>query len=236
VAANSQNTEKGKLMRRQQLTQLLGTLVVATALVGLPTAAFALITGSAHDLRGDIADPTANTEICQVCHTPHNALDTGATDASPLWNHEVSAELAYTLYSSGTLDAVDVGQPDGISKLCLSCHDGSVALDNYGGATGGANTIDTIDARLDFDTDLSNDHPISFTYNTALNGADAGVHDPSTTGSGITANIDDDMLFGIGNDQMECASCHDVHDYEGNDYLLLVSNTNSVLCLTCHNK
>jgi len=222
-------------MRRQHLTQLIGTLVVAAALVGLPTAAFALISGSAHDLRTDIADPTGNNEICQVCHTPHNAVNTGAADANVLWNHEVST-ATYTFYTSGTLDATDVGQPDGISKLCLSCHDGQVAVDNYDGATGGTNTIDTFDPALDFDTDLTNDHPISFTYDTALSVADPGLEDPSSAASGIVAEIDVDLLFGIGNNQMECASCHDVHNFVPTTNLLVVTNTNSALCLTCHIK
>jgi predicted CXXCH cytochrome family protein len=220
-------------MRRQHLTQLLGTLAAA-ALIGFPTVAFAQgIIGSAHDM--DVLLTTPNNEICIVCHTPHNALD--PLVAAPLWNHEVSTELAYDLYSSDTFDGEPtIGQPQGASKLCLACHDGTVAVDNYGGVTTGLNTIDTIDTRLDFGTDLSNDHPISFTYDTALNGLDSGVFDPSNTASTLGGNIDVDMLFGPTNDQLECASCHDVHDEVGNDFLLVVSNNRSALCLTCHNK
>ena len=47
------------------------------------------------------------------------------------------------------------------------------------------------------------------------------------------------MLFGTaGSRTMECASCHDVHNTASasNQNLLLISNTASALCLTCHNK
>ena len=53
----------------------------------------------------------------------------------PLWNHKVTT-ATYTLYSSPTLKAT-LSQPTHYgSKLCLSCHDGTVALDSFGGNTG----------------------------------------------------------------------------------------------------
>jgi predicted CXXCH cytochrome family protein len=221
-------------MRHQHLTQLIGTLVVATALVGFPTVAFAGIAGSAHDLSTELTTP--NAETCIVCHTPHNAKD--PLVAAPLWNHEVSATASYTIYDSDTLDAT-VGQPSGASKLCLSCHDGTVAIDNYGGVTTGTQTLATLGmTAVDFGTDLSNDHPISFTYDDALAGTDGGLETPSDTVSGIAGGgfIAGDMLFGATNDQLECASCHDVHDALSLTNLLLIPNTNSDLCLTCHIK
>ncbi len=212
-------------MRRQHLTQLIGTFVVAAALIGLPTVAFAQIASSLHNFGGSSWNP--GDEICAVCHTPHNAL--AVTDA-PLWDH-ASTAAAFTPYSSGTLDAT-VGQPAGVSKLCLSCHDGTVSLDSFAGVTGGT---DFITGAALFGTDLSNDHPISFTYDDALAITDPGLKPPTTTASGIVANIDDDMLFGAGNDQLECASCHDPHN-AGISKLLIKSNSASALCLTCHDK
>ena len=101
------------------------------------------VSGSAHDLRTELSID----EICVICHTPHNAVDPTANGLSyaPLWNHEV-ASTVYTLYTSSTLDHTP-GQPDGATKLCLSCHDGSVAIDNYGGTTTG--TIMADDAMFD---------------------------------------------------------------------------------------
>ena len=64
---------------------------------------------------------STEADICIFCHAPHNTTGVG-----PLWNHALSA-ATYTPYSSSTLKAT-VGQPTGASKLCLSCHDGTVAL------------------------------------------------------------------------------------------------------------
>ena len=184
----------------------------------------AQITGSAHDFSGQGWNTTG--EICIVCHTPHNADITVGN--VPLWNHELTT-ATFTPYTSNTLDAT-VGQPTGGSKLCLSCHDGTVALDNFGGTTGGTNYISG-DANIG--TDLSDDHPISFTYDAALATADGGLFDPTTTNSGLGGTINADMLFG---GQLQCASCHDVHNGSGQASLLLMSNDASALCLTCHNK
>ena len=106
-------------------------LLVFFVCVLLSTGLFAQITGSAHDF-STIAPTWSNDEICLPCHTPHNAKQ-GADNLVPLWNHGVTA-TTFTLYSSPTLtlDATDLGQPDGVSKACLSCHDGTVGLDAYG--------------------------------------------------------------------------------------------------------
>ena len=86
------------------------------------------IVGSSHDFSGQTAWNTSG-EICKVCHTPHNAITT-VTNA-PLWNHQMT-NATFQLYTSATMNAT-TGQPDGSSKLCLSCHDGTVALENFGG-------------------------------------------------------------------------------------------------------
>ncbi|NOX18903.1 MAG: cytochrome c3 family protein [Chlorobi bacterium] len=197
-------------------------LIALIALLFLTTTAFAQITGSAHDFSSESWNSSG--EICITCHTPHDAM----TGYEPLWNHEVTAST-FTLYSSSTLDAT-LGQPDGPSKLCLSCHDGTVALDNFGGTTTGTSFI-TGDALIG--TDLSNDHPVSFTYDASLATTDGGLNDPTTTSSGLGGMIDADMLY---SNKMQCASCHDVHNGAGIDNLLVKSNASSALCLTCHNK
>ena len=182
------------------------------------------ISGTPHDLR---AEAGTNGRICVVCHAPHNTAITVA--GAPLWNHGVTSE-AFTVYASPTFDGGPSGQPAGTSKLCLSCHDGSVAIDAFGGSAGtGGNTITGPEL---LGTDLSNDHPISFTYNTALATADGELADPATDLSGLGGTIDADMLFG---GSMECASCHDVHDNTIPPFLIL-ANTASAMCLTCHSK
>jgi predicted CXXCH cytochrome family protein len=189
------------------------------------TVAMGVITGSAHDFSGESWNSSGET--CVVCHAPHGG--TALSDA-PLWNHSMTAQ-SFTLYTSGTLTATDLGQPEGTTKLCLSCHDGTVALDNFGGSTSGTQFVGDPIAP---GGDLNSEHPISFTYNDALATADGGLHPPSTTASGLSGTIADDLLF---NNKVECASCHDVHNALGaGGNLLIKSNAGSGLCLTCHAK
>jgi predicted CXXCH cytochrome family protein len=133
------------------------------------------------------------------------------------------------------MDAKVGSQPDGISKKCVSCHDGIVAPDVYGGNTGGTAYLFSEDLT---GTVPSNNHPISFTYDTALAAKDGDLYDPSTKLSGLTGStgtINADMLF---LNRMECSSCHDVHNTKAvpGTKLLVQDSAGSALCLTCHNK
>jgi predicted CXXCH cytochrome family protein len=183
------------------------------------------IAGSSHDF--SVQTWNTSGQICIVCHTPHNA-NTTVTDA-PLWNHSLSATATYTMYSSTTMNSI-AGQPDGSSKLCLSCHDGTVALENFGGVTTGTHLL-TGNSMLG--TNLSNDHPISITYDAALATADGGLYNPTTALSGLGGTINTNLLS---SGKMQCSSCHDVHNSAGVPGLLRKSNAGSALCLTCHHK
>lgn len=208
---------------KRTINQMLFAALVSIAIVGFATLLQAEITGSDHDFSGS---GWSGGQICLPCHTPHNA-DITVADA-PLWNHDVTT-ATFTVYTSATLDAA-VGQPDGTSKLCLSCHDGTVAIDSFGGNTG-SNMIGGGGDNLG--TNLSDDHPISFIYDTALAGTDGSLHDPSTATSSLGSTIDADLLFA---GSMECASCHDVHNGPGTTGALLrITDSSSTLCLTCHN-
>ncbi|MFC1733806.1 cytochrome c3 family protein [candidate division KSB1 bacterium] len=182
------------------------------------------ISGTAHDFSSESWNTTGR--ICIVCHTPHHA-DVTVSDA-PLWNHQITTQT-FTLYSSSTLDAT-LGQPDGNSKLCLSCHDGVTAIDNFGGTTTGTQVIT---GSGNIGTNLNNDHPISFLYDAALATSDGELYDPTTTSSGLGGTIAGDMLFA---NKMQCGSCHDVHNAANIAFLLVKSNAASALCLTCHDK
>jgi len=191
------------------------------------------ITGSAHDFT---SDSWSGGRICVACHTPHKS-DTTVEDA-PLWNHALST-ASYTLYGSPTLDAA-ITQPGGSSKLCLSCHDGTVAVNSFGGVTGST----MISTENDLTTNLKSSHPIGFTYDSALATSDGSLFDPATTsvtiGSGTqtkTGTINAVMLYG---GQMECGSCHDVHNTftvgGSGTGLVKVDQSGSAICLTCHDK
>ncbi len=209
----------------------------------------ASIVGSRHDLRSYLG-LGANAEICVVCHTPHDADGNAGTGTSvteaPLWNHEVTT-ATFTMYSangSGTIDGAEDTSPTGASRLCLSCHDGTIGIDNYGG---GANTGAVMDPTNAYfvGTDLTGQHPISVTYDDT---ADPGLHPPTRAitiggydpGTG-TANptragtIDNLMLQ---NGKVQCSSCHDVHNtfVATSQAMLRIDVAGSELCLTCHNK
>jgi len=217
----AKSTKNLKLNTRACLTGLLLTFTSLSVSAGT-------IVNTKHDFS---TSGWSGGEICVACHTPHNA-DISVTDA-PLWNHDLST-MVYTLYDSPTLNATTV-QPTGTSKLCLSCHDGTVAYDN---TTTGTKMTGTSAVGSD---GLNNDHPISFTYDATLATADGALHDPSTTdvqiGSGTdvkSGTIETAMLI---DGQVQCATCHDVHNkFTDGGSLLRVSIAASKLCLTCHDK
>jgi predicted CXXCH cytochrome family protein len=206
----------------------------------LATGANADIAGSLHDFSTGNASATwtsSSDQICIACHTPHNARS-GVADA-PLWNRDITATNFTTLYSSPTFDGGPLGQPSGASKLCLSCHDGTVAMENFGAITGTAGTlmaaIGTGSAVIGGSGDLSGHHPVSFAYDAALIALDSELFNPATAPSGMAAGgtIQQDMLFA---DMLECSSCHDVHKVAGVGKFLVKANDGSDLCLTCHDK
>lgn len=77
---------------------------------------------------------SATQEVCVFCHTPHGANTTSG--AAPLWNRALPSSSGYTTYSSPNFDSGSTGQPYGVSLACLSCHDGTVALDALINASG----------------------------------------------------------------------------------------------------
>ena len=129
--------------------------VTVTVVCWLAGPSLAGISGSAHDFGGS---NWSDNQICLPCHTPHNAIikDTNGDELpAPLWNHELS-KATYTLYLDSSGNGV-TGELDQYSKLCMSCHDGTVALDSFGGVSG--NQYITRPQAI-LGTDLSNDHPI----------------------------------------------------------------------------
>jgi predicted CXXCH cytochrome family protein len=189
------------------------------------------ISGTAHDFSTKTWAPLEDKK-CGVCHTVHKAM---SVPSAPLWNHQVTSVASYTLYSSPTFDGSStITNPGASSKLCLSCHDGTVALENFGGINTGTTYIAS-EFLVGGTTgnSLATEHPISFDYTDALATLDGGLNPPSTTPSGLGGTIASNLLF---DNKMECASCHDVHNRYNVAHLLRIANTNSQLCLTCHKK
>ena len=165
---------------------------------------------------------TSESQICIFCHTPHTS-----SPAKPLWNRNNSG-ATYTLYNSSTTQAT-IGQPDGSSMLCLSCHDGTIALGNVLSRTvpiSFAGGITTMPAGLsNLTTNLSNDHPVSFLYNSALASSDGQLLDPAT----LTGPVK------LENNKLQCTSCHNPHQNINTDFLV-ASNQTSTLCYYCHDQ
>lgn len=161
---------------------------------------------------------TTETRICVFCHTPHNA-----TPLSPLWNKDIEPQ-AYTVYTSPTLRAGPLAQPTGPTKLCLSCHDGTIAmgavLNPAGGITmAGSGTLPA-QSLSNLGLDLSGHHPVSFPYHQSLPNAELVGEPPA------------DLTYG-GADEVHCNTCHDPHkDTHGK--FLIKDNRFSALCTSCH--
>jgi predicted CXXCH cytochrome family protein len=164
---------------------------------------------------------TGTNEICIFCHAPHNA-----SPAAPLWN-QVQSGITYTPYSSSTM-AASPSAPTGSAKLCLSCHDGTVAI----GATlsRGSIAMTGVDANghmtgtAALGSNLSDDHPISFVPVTGTQIVNPPPGDP--------VKLDDHGM-------LQCRSCHDPHQQDVDPVtgkFLVKVNAASTLCLTCHQK
>ena len=119
---------------------------------------------------------SSETEICLFCHTPHSSRP-----LTPLWNRN-DPGVIYTLYTSSTMKALP-GQPDGTSMLCLSCHDGTIALGNVTSRSTDrgfqAGVTNMPQGLSNLNTNLRNDHPISFLYTASLAMADGQLKPPS---------------------------------------------------------
>lgn len=163
-------------------------------------------------------------ESCVFCHTPH-----AANPNVPLWNH-TSTSTEFAVYSSSTMQAA-VSQPaiGDASKLCLSCHDGTIALgetvnngaiqfaqgSDYRLASGSASNVAQ-------GAGLSDDHPMAMV---------------PVTGPQVRNPHAGDAVALDGAGKVQCTSCHDPH-VQNNDPVtkkfLVKSNARSALCSTCH--
>ena len=182
------------------------------------------VVNSPHDLSARGPGPIRalhETQVCNFCHTPHNAVP-----QTPLWNRQ-SPRTHYLIYQSSTLDA-RVNQPSGPSKMCLSCHDGMLALGSVLSAPPThpilttPRTIPPGPAVLT--TDLSDDHPIGFRYDRALALADPQIRVPEL--------ITRELPLGRHN-EVHCTTCHDPHDNSDGNFLRITDRFGTI-CLTCH--
>lgn len=205
----------------------------AVAITMIPSASWSGVRGSAHDF--STTSWSMRGDLCMPCHVSHQAADNPVNALSSMSLKKTTASTSgFQLYSSPTMKAV-MHEPSSASKACLSCHDGTVALNSLGGKPGNM----TMKATAKIGPDLGKDHPISFRYDSDLAKKNQGLYDPAikTVPALRGQTIQKGMLI---DGNLECSSCHDVHASKGHaktaGMLLLVNNDGSALCLTCHNK
>lgn len=185
---------------------------------------------SPYRAKGDINTTTTylpGRQVCIFCHTPHNA---NVSEQAPLWNRKFSTET-FSRYSSATLQirvnptartasgylANPEAQPDGSSKLCLSCHDGVSSLGvvlrggdiemraGYEKITGLASFKDTTNKMK------KGHHPVSFVYNEAVRVA-------INAGKATTSySLPTEPGVNLRNSKMQCSTCHDPHQNKSDD-------------------
>ncbi len=246
---------------------LLIVLTLLAAPYTLPRAYATNVSATKHNL--SISGPglvkaISETRICVFCHTPHNAVSDVAGINIPLWNHTLSSAV-YTVPDKtnpqwAVLLSTPQNPPDGDSKLCLSCHDGTVAIGSVVNLGGGAITISMQGTgaggvmpagAANLGTDLSGHHPVSIAVNNSLltdklQQCSTGVVSFQlcypTTGQPVKlrpTNNTYNALPGAGNKGgVQCSSCHDPHTdpNPGTTMFLRVGDKNNTtpLCTTCH--
>jgi predicted CXXCH cytochrome family protein len=207
--------------------------LIGAALLPVPTARGDSVLNSVHNLSatgpGDIKS-TSENNACIFCHTAHKAI--GST---PLWNHTMSSVTNYVVYNSTRLQAlhITVPQPNGSSRLCLSCHDGTIALGSISSSVTpvaiyqSGTLIATMPAgATNLGTDLSADHPVSVDY-------DAAALLDTTLKARSTLNAAVHLELVNGGYLVQCTSCHNPHDDQYGNFLVM-KNDSSALCTVCH--
>lgn len=211
-------------------------LVVLVAM--LATSAFAVrapksaVKGSAHDFMNGMpttlpyGSTTYNTDgswhaagyaLCSFCHIAHKFGSAPTGPGYLLWNHSLSTKTSYGVYSSDALatsDIADLGTTASLttSNLCLSCHDGTVAVNSFyediqnATYTGNIPTATKfVDAAAQV-SDLTKQHPINFTYPQGTAASNVGLLVPASLSS-----VDGNGNVPLYNGKMQCDTCHDPH-------------------------
>ena len=162
--------------------------------------------GSAHDFT---QSPERAHDLCTPCHTPHL---TGARPA--LLDRRPETQNRLRSYEALGIDL------DSASLLCLSCHDGVLARDVFTTAHATAFVRQLGASRLGVG---------------GLTGHPIGVRYPVTTPTYRAPQIvTADGRVKLPDGRVQCISCHDPHNTERHESMLVRSNRGSRLCLTCH--
>jgi hypothetical protein len=215
--------------------------------VFIPLLAFPRVQDTKHNL--SVSGPrdvraVSETQICIFCHTPHNSAP-----VQPLWNHELSAVVNYINYTSPTLQSYGEGEAppiDGYSKLCLSCHDGTVAIGSIVSRSDEIMMV-TVPGVIDasgklvggpgyLGTDLSGGHPISIIFDEALANKRNSAEPPLTRLKWPIIDPDIKLHQTQNGYGVQCTSCHDPHENRaaGGWPPFWQKTTHDEVCMVCH--
>ncbi|HLK33756.1 MAG TPA: hypothetical protein VKT29_11740 [Terriglobales bacterium] len=221
-------------MRTAKTLGLVMLVMALTATMSFAKVGKSAIVGGRHDLRTELSG--SSYALCNYCHIAHKFSNvTAPPTAGPLlWNHTLSSKTSYGVYTSSSFsgyntDITDLGSvaTPTVSNLCLSCHDGTVAIDSwYSAVRASQNTVMMPADRTV--TDLTQQHPINFSYTTALATA-AGLRAPASTTS-----VDGAGEIPLFQGKMQCATCHDPHNASGIMTQAFPTQTSGTFCTYCH--
>jgi hypothetical protein len=226
---------------------VLGLLVFATA-SWAARAPKSAIAGSAHDFMAGVGTTTwtaGSYALCNFCHIAHKFGSAPSGPGYLLWNHTLSSKTSYGVYTSDSMVSTptELGTNGGgnlvVSNLCLSCHDGTVAINSwYEGVS--SSTYSPLPQGTEFmpeDTtvsDLTKQHPINFVYPSATDATKIGLRPAADTHS-----VDGDGNVPLYNGTMQCATCHDPHAGNVHYFFRSFPQTAEVVstgssCVYCH--
>lgn len=208
------------------------------------------IVNSPHDMRMVTGGPAtdAYNRVCAFCHTPHHSqLPQNPDDYYPLWSRQID-NTTFQPYVSSTMNSADYNADIAVgpTRLCMSCHDGSIAVDQHYGTSSGSGKI-LLENGYNSPgvgqgaTSLTNDHPVGMNYYDVAVGPATG----SPTQAQVAAaqfnqdpwirQVDDTLVYknnayGVKVGErlyvapsdptkayMTCATCHDVHNRKNAD-------------------
>jgi predicted CXXCH cytochrome family protein len=206
-------------------------LLFACVVVLVTRTLLAQITGDVigmHDLSPGSTSPISGARpgSCSYCHAPHSGLASGRA----LWNQTLAKQV-YSLYTSSTYQQTGAQPVLGAdSSLCLSCHDGTVAVGQTI-VSGKVTTTGSMYGTDVFGTNLQSSHPFSV----VLPIKDAANLVESLASNGRTADPTGAVKLIGGN--IECTSCHNPH-VQAKDlvaqYFLAKDSSSGAMCLACH--
>ncbi|MBJ6801018.1 cytochrome C [Geomonas propionica] len=231
---------------------VLGSMAVAgVAMAGM--SARTGVNGSLHDMNAVVTNADSMARVCVFCHTPHNAEANSALNPeanAPLWNHKAGTATYLPYVWVTPLNQKDSGGADfgplsgtealqGPSRLCMTCHDGSIAVDQHGKAVeqiGTKKMGDINSGRANLTGDLTKTHPIGFNYEdirTLRNTAATGGLADATTGD--TEIVSSDQKFATAVDTAVAQGTYNTVERLGTKKIKdVLFQGNIMTCASCH--